>query len=381
MDEKTARDKNTIRILKILRGDDIGGVYTCEMQFITYWQNNNCAVDGLIVGNGEAAQNYKSILNNSYEIEYFNQQATGSLLNIIFSIKHSNDYGRRILRNISFPENYDALIYRHKNLINLAGKVGQKFNIQPYWFMPNNVNRTLGKLYYNILLKFYGIKPVANSNFSRLSLGKICKDVIYPGFNKSRVSKIKQTYRNELNIPENAIVFGNASRIEYNKGQDLLINSLIKTGLLEQNVYCLIAGGPLNTLFAKKIENLSKKYSKKIYLLGNITDLPKFYSSIDIYVNSRRNAEPFGISVVEAMGAGLPVIAFKEGGPSETVIENINGWLINKPTIDSYCKTIKKAFLMKNNWDEMGASSKSLSQKYEANNNAENFLKLIKNYY
>ena len=43
-----------------------------------------------------------------------------------------------------------------------------------------------------------------------------------------------------------------------------------------------------------------------------------FYTAID---------EPFGLIPLESMNYGIPVIAF-EGGPSETIIDGLAGYLI-----------------------------------------------------
>ncbi|MDO8515420.1 MAG: glycosyltransferase, partial [bacterium] len=52
--------------------------------------------------------------------------------------------------------------------------------------------------------------------------------------------------------------------------------------------------------------------------------------------------EDFGITPVEAMGAGTPVIAYKAGGYLETVIENKTGVFFDQLTVDSLVNTVKK---------------------------------------
>ena len=52
--------------------------------------------------------------------------------------------------------------------------------------------------------------------------------------------------------------------------------------------------------------------------------------------------EPFGIAPVEALAAGCPVIAFKEGGATDYVIDGKNGLLFEKQTVDSLVKTIEE---------------------------------------
>lgn len=52
--------------------------------------------------------------------------------------------------------------------------------------------------------------------------------------------------------------------------------------------------------------------------------------------------EDFGITAVEAMAAGKPVIAFRGGGALETVIENKTGIFFNEQTPESLIEAVKK---------------------------------------
>jgi glycosyltransferase involved in cell wall biosynthesis len=45
--------------------------------------------------------------------------------------------------------------------------------------------------------------------------------------------------------------------------------------------------------------------------------------------------EDFGFTAVEAMGAGKPVIAFGQGGATETIVDGITGVLFHAQTTDA----------------------------------------------
>ena len=87
--------------------------------------------------------------------------------------------------------------------------------------------------------------------------------------------------------------------------------------------------------------------------------------------------EEFGIAPVEAMGFGLPVIAYSSGGLKETVKNNINGFLYEELTIDSLAQQVKKLENLSDNlYLDMREAAYRESKKYSE----ENFKKNILNY-
>jgi len=66
-------------------------------------------------------------------------------------------------------------------------------------------------------------------------------------------------------------------------------------------------------------------------------EMPKYYSSLDIAVNTHRN-EGFGIWVLEALASGKPVISLNEGGVRDSLENCPSGVLVN--TCDEMAKEI-----------------------------------------
>jgi glycosyltransferase involved in cell wall biosynthesis len=62
-----------------------------------------------------------------------------------------------------------------------------------------------------------------------------------------------------------------------------------------------------------------------------------YYEVADLVVNlSHREGwiETFGLTLLEAMACGVPVVAPREGGCTEVVTDNAGGWLIDSKDID-----------------------------------------------
>jgi glycosyltransferase involved in cell wall biosynthesis len=83
-----------------------------------------------------------------------------------------------------------------------------------------------------------------------------------------------------------------------------------------------------------RLKNLAKGFDN-IEFLGRVSEEEK----IDLFQHCQAFIHPqeedFGITPVEAMAAGRPVIAYRQGGALETVIEGKTGLFFNKQTADS----------------------------------------------
>ena len=81
--------------------------------------------------------------------------------------------------------------------------------------------------------------------------------------------------------------------------------------------------------------------SKNIEFLGRVSEEEKagLYSRCQAFINPQE--EDFGITIIEAMACGRPVIAFRRGGATETVTEGINGTFFNEQTVPALIKAVK----------------------------------------
>ncbi len=79
-------------------------------------------------------------------------------------------------------------------------------------------------------------------------------------------------------------------------------------------------------------DELKSRAKDNIEFLGRISDEEKveLFENCIAFLNPQE--EDFGITVVEALSAGRPVIAYNKGGATETVIEGVTGTLFDEQT-------------------------------------------------
>lgn len=125
-------------------------------------------------------------------------------------------------------------------------------------------------------------------------------------------------------------------------------------------------------------EKLEKMAKSNIKFLGRQSDevIKEYYSKCRGFIFP--GEEDFGITPLEAMSSGRPVIAFGKGGALETVVENKTGVFFQEQTTESLVEAVKKFETIKfdkndirehaYNWDELFFKQKIekfVSEKYE----------------
>ena len=91
-----------------------------------------------------------------------------------------------------------------------------------------------------------------------------------------------------------------------------------------------------------ELNNLKDKAKNNITFVGRISEIEKarFYQKCLAYINPQE--EDFGITVIEAMASGRPVIAYNKGGATETVIDGVTGILFDEQTPAALISAIKQ---------------------------------------
>lgn len=109
--------------------------------------------------------------------------------------------------------------------------------------------------------------------------------------------------------------------------------------------------------FPLKIVGRTGQKVGSIEYLGIVSDeeLARLYAGAKAFL-ALATDEDFGMTPVEAMSYGTPVIAYNGGGYVESVIHGKTGILFDDPTVDSLVSAIEKFERMKRNWSPVCTS-------------------------
>lgn len=144
-------------------------------------------------------------------------------------------------------------------------------------------------------------------------------EVIYPPVetSKFRIAKEKEDY------------FLAGGRLVPYKRFDLIIRAFNRTGL----PLVIFGDGPL-------FDEYVRMAKPNIKFAGRVSDERKaeLYAKARAFINPQE--EDFGITAVEAMAAGTPVIAYRAGGAMETVVEGVTGEFFDEQEWEDLAATL-----------------------------------------
>ncbi len=153
---------------------------------------------------------------------------------------------------------------------------------------------------------------------------------------KKTLSELRQKY--QLNAKFIACIVG---RIEHKKGQHIVVDAVAK--LLKQGVdiQLVIAGDAMTAAYLQELKQdiNNRGLADKIIFTGFLSDASAVMQLSDVVILATEH-ETFGMVLVEAMQAGICVIASDRGGPLEIIEDNKTGLLFKSFDADDLSEKI-----------------------------------------
>lgn len=119
----------------------------------------------------------------------------------------------------------------------------------------------------------------------------------------------------------------------------------------------VVGDGPARRWLEAHFEGLPVKFMG--YLRGEA--LARAYASADIFVFPSR-LETFGLVVIEAMAAGLPVVASRVGGVTDIVREGETGYTFDSGDISALAAGLRKIARSRDAMQQMGKQARAYAQ-------------------
>lgn len=161
-------------------------------------------------------------------------------------------------------------------------------------------------------------------------------------------------------------IIGCFGRIVPQKGHRILLSSVPRVLSSFPQTKFLIAGDTpevYQSYRTKLIEAIEAKGLKEhVFLMNFCSDLHSLYNLIDILVLPSVTPEAFGLTILEAMAFGKPVIASRIGGVRELIVDGVNGFLVESNNDEELAERIKYLLGNPDICKQMGKRGKEIVQ-------------------
>jgi len=163
--------------------------------------------------------------------------------------------------------------------------------------------------------------------------------VIHNGIDVDRFSRARESVHRE----PGKLRVGTIGHLSEIKGHDDFIRAAAIVCGQRDDVEFVIAGedkspaGENRLRLEKLIDDL--KLNERVHLVGWVDDIATLLGTFDLFVSPSRS-EPFGLSIIEAMAAGVPVIATASEGAREIVEPNQTGLLVSIGDAEAIARAI-----------------------------------------
>ena len=158
------------------------------------------------------------------------------------------------------------------------------------------------------------------------------------------------------------LVIGSAGRLFPVKGYELLVEIAARVVRESNDADFILAGdGPQRAALEKAIARHGLQ--RRFKLPGHVEDMVSFYRGLDVYINTSVH-EGMPMSILEAMGYGLPVIVPKAGGFPEVVEHGRQGYLVEERSPTAFARYCLRLCRDKKHREKLSARARQRVKTY-----------------
>ena len=328
-----------MKLLYVSPNSELGGAERILDILIRYHNKKDFEIYVLLMRPGPLEKRWSHLGAKILRVPEFRFRKIGQLIRAQQALK-------KFLKEHRFDLIHSTMAYGHL----FAGPVAWLMNTPEVWFQHGPVGKTLDR--------WAGFIPtrmiLCNSKFTencQAQLGNSKTSVVYgpveiPQSNAESVQKARAEFRKKYLISESEFLCIHVARLDAWKGQENFIKAIELARKINPNIKALIVGGSAlgQVDFENKLKTLVKEKNLEhiIGFTGFISSVHDAYVAADVFVHCSTQAEPLGLSILEALAAGCPVIAADRGGPLEIIKNNESGVLCASENISEISQAILK---------------------------------------
>lgn len=177
--------------------------------------------------------------------------------------------------------------------------------------------------------------------------------------------KIEPFTAGKFGFPEGSVILTYVGRLGPEKNLPFLLRAFNGAAQAYENIYLLIVGeGPERENLEDIVRHMP--IANRVHFAGfvNYEKIPNYLATSDIFVTASVT-EVHPLSVIEAMGAGLPVLGIESPGIADTVINGKDGFIVPEEDLAAYTAKMVRLATDTELRKQMGVSAGTTSKLYD----------------
>jgi glycosyltransferase involved in cell wall biosynthesis len=152
-------------------------------------------------------------------------------------------------------------------------------------------------------------------------------------------AQLRARVNREHGLDDEAPALGIIARFDPWKGIDVALRAAAPLLRARPGLRFLVVGGQykqFHPTYGDRLHALVRDegIAPQVIFAGYQLDVRPYYARLTGLIHASLQPEPFGLTIIEAMAAGVPVIAARGGGPAEIIDEGIDGLLHTAGNVD-----------------------------------------------
>jgi glycosyltransferase involved in cell wall biosynthesis len=173
---------------------------------------------------------------------------------------------------------------------------------------------------------------------------------------------VRERLRSLYNIDARTPLVVSVGALVERKGHDFLLTAAHFLKEKGYHLRYLICGeGPLHKILENQAQTLG--IAQEVQFTGFCPNVPEFLAAADFFVHVP-HYEGLGVAVIEALAAGLPIIASQVGGIPELIEEGKTGILVPPQDVESLSRSLLHLLENLSLAHQLGKAGQTFARKY-----------------
>jgi glycosyltransferase involved in cell wall biosynthesis len=327
-----------IRLLQVAPTLRCGGAERMVVNLMTHLDRRRYQVGAIILGRPEGGALERRLSDEGFQLWYLGKDAAFDL-KVPFRI-------RNIVRQFR-PHVVHSHLCLHYVFPALAGYAAARHVETVH--LPGDTKHSQVMLPLTRLALRRGVIPVGVSGEVAHWVKRVCgvEDCLVipngiPVADYQRLVASRKLCRFEQGLRDDDVAFVCVARLEKQKNHAMLLEAFARALPAEPRAHLWLVGdgGCRNALELRAAE---LRLDGRVRFLGQRSDVPRILGAADTFVLASHN-EGNPLALMEAMAAGLPVVATSVGGVPELVVDQRSGLLTAPGDCDGLASAMRRLF-------------------------------------